>query len=347
VVGFSWLTHEVLDQPVNRLLDTIRFIVFTPTLVVGLWLVHSRWYQQLYPLASAIAAPIFGMGVTIVAVIAATHGVNLISSVVLVTIYIYFMLGMLFYQAVVAAALVFAGYFVVANFYALSSAAMLVDAGVVLFSNVMCAMVCYTLERANRTHYLEEHLLTETASRDALTGINNRRVFDDLVERIWPQAIRDHVPIALMLIDIDHFKAYNDHYGHQAGDECLRKVAWCLMRSARRPLDVTARYGGEEFAIVLYEARRNHIEEVARLIQTGIEALEIEHLASHSPQKRLTVSIGAACVEPALGRSHFGFVQLADEALYAAKEQGRNRIVIMDKEYAELSTGRFRKSAAR
>jgi diguanylate cyclase (GGDEF)-like protein len=118
------------------------------------------------------------------------------------------------------------------------------------------------------------------------------------------------------------------------------------MRSARRPLDVTARYGGEEFAIVLYDARREHIEEVARLIQTGIEALNIEHQASPSSRKRLTVSIGAACVEPAAGRSHFGFIQLADEALYEAKERGRDRVVIKDKEYAQLSTGSFRKSAA-
>jgi diguanylate cyclase (GGDEF)-like protein len=149
-----------------------------------------------------------------------------------------------------------------------------------------------------------------------------------------------------MLIDIDHFKSYNDYYGHQAGDECLRQVAWCLMRSARRPLDVTARYGGEEFAIVLYDARRDHIEDVARRVRAGIEALNIEHLASPLPLKRLTVSIGAACVEPVAGRTHFGFIQLADEALYDAKEQGRDRIVIKDKEYAQLSTGAFRKSAS-
>jgi len=347
VIGFSWLTHRVLDPHVNRLLDTIRFIVFTPVIAVGLWLVHSRWYERFYPAVCSIAAPIFGIGVTVLAIIAASHGVSLIASVVLVTIYTYFMLGMLFYQAVVAALAVFASYLVIAPIFDLAPAVMLVDGGVLLFTNVIGARVCYTLERANRTHYLEERLLIETASRDALTGINNRRVFDELVERLWPQAIRERAPIALMLIDIDHFKAYNDYYGHQAGDECLRRVAWCLMRSARRPLDVTARYGGEEFAIVLYEARREHIDEVARVIRAGIDDLKIDHEASPLPNKRLTVSIGAACVQPLNGRSHFGFIQLADEALYAAKEQGRNRVVVMDKEYAELSTGAFRKTAAR
>jgi diguanylate cyclase (GGDEF)-like protein len=109
---------------------------------------------------------------------------------------------------------------------------------------------------------------------------------------------------------------------------------------------VTARYGGEEFAIVLYDARREHIEDVARRIQAGIEALSIEHLASPLPRKKLTVSIGAACVEPISDRSRFGFIQLADEALYDAKGHGRDNVVIKDKEYAQLSTGSFRKSAA-
>jgi diguanylate cyclase (GGDEF)-like protein len=346
VFGFSWLTHMVLDAPVNRLLDTIRFAVFTPVLACGLVLVHSRWYHRFYPLACLAAAPIFGLGVTVIAVIAASYGVSLISSVVLVTIYIYLMLGMLFYPAMTAALIVFASYFVFAAAFELPRAIRLVDAGVLVFSNVIGAMVCYTLERANRTNFLEERLLTETASRDGLTGINNRRAFDEHVQRIWPQAIRDRIPLSLMLIDIDHFKAYNDYYGHQAGDECLRQVAWCLMRSARRPLDVTARYGGEEFAVVLYDAGRDHIEDVGQRIRSGIEALNIEHLASPLPRKRLTVSIGAACVLPISDRSHFGFIQLADEALYDAKEQGRDRVVIKDKEYAQLSTGSFRRSAA-
>jgi diguanylate cyclase (GGDEF)-like protein len=205
-------------------------------------------------------------------------------------------------------------------------------------------MVCYSLERANRTNYLESQLLIETASRDGLTGIRNRRAFDEHLDTIWPQAIRDRMPLALMLVDIDHFKAYNDYYGHQAGDECLKQVAWCLSACARRPLDVTARYGGEEFAIVLYDARRDHVEGLARRIQAGIETLGIEHHAS--PLKRLTVSIGAACIEPTGERSHFGFIQLADEALYEAKERGRNCVAVMDKEdYESLSTGSFRKQA--
>jgi diguanylate cyclase (GGDEF)-like protein len=345
VVGFSALTHLVLDAQVNRLLDLIRVATFGPVLGLGLCVVHSRLYQRLYPMTCLIGAPVFGAGVVVLAVIAAVHGVNLIATVVLVSIYIYFMLGMPFYSALGSSLAVFASYLVAATMAGLPSASMVVDVGVLVFTNVIGAMVCYSLERAHRMNFLEARLLIETASRDGLTGIHNRRMFDEHVDRIWPQAIRDRIPLALMLIDIDHFKAYNDYYGHQAGDECLKQVSWCLSRCARRPLDVTARYGGEEFAIVLYDARRDHAEDVARRIRAEIEALAIKHPASPAPSKRLTVSMGVACIQPMPGRTHFGFIQLADEALYAAKEGGRDRLVIMDKEYEQLSTGSFRKGS--
>lgn len=346
VVGFSIMTRLVLDPGVSRLMDLIRVATFAPTLGLALVLVRPTLYRRYYALGCQVAAPVFGAGVAVLAVIGALHGVNLIATVVIMTIFIYFMLGMLFYSALTAALLVTLSYVIAAIVAGLPASTVFVDVGILLSANVIGAMACYSLERANRTNFLEEQLLIETASRDGLTGIHNRRYFDEHMDRIWPQAIRDQVPLALVLIDIDHFKAYNDFCGHQAGDECLRRVARCLGRGARRPLDVTARYGGEEFAIVLYDAARDHVEEVARRIQTGIAALAIKHPASPTAQGNLTVSIGAACVQPVAGRSHFGFIQLADEALYAAKERGRDCVVIMDKEYDELSTGSFRKTAA-
>ncbi len=343
VVGFSLMTHLVLEPPVNRLMDQIRLVMFGPILIFGLILVRSGLYERYYPLACQLLAPVFGAGVAVLAVIAARHGVNLIATVVIMTIFIYFMLGMLFHAALASALLVSAAYVLAAVIAGLSVSAVIMDVGILLSANVIGALVCYTLEQTNRTNYLEEQLLIETASRDGLTGIRNRRYFDEHMDRLWLQATREQVPLALLLIDIDYFKTYNDHCGHQAGDECLRRVARSLTHTARRPLDVTARYGGEEFAIVLFNTRRDHVEELAHRIQAGIESLAIEHPVS--PHGRLTVSIGAACVQPKSGRSHFGFIQLADEALYAAKERGRNCVVVMDKEYEELSTGSFRKSA--
>jgi diguanylate cyclase (GGDEF)-like protein len=345
MLGFSVLTHWILDTAVDRAANIIRFALLVPILGLGLFLAYSRHYQRFYPLACQVCAPLFGLGVVAIAVIASQQGLNLISTVVLVTIYIYFMLGMLFYAALTSALTVLVAYVLAAAFAGTPAPSMLIDAGVLLFTNVVGMMVGFTLERTTRTNFLEGQLLIELASRDGLTGMHNRRVFDEHLQRVWPQAIREKVPLALLLIDIDHFKAYNDHYGHQAGDQCLRQVAWCLMQSARRPLDVTARYGGEEFAIVLYDVRAEYVQELVRRIQAAIAALAIEHHASPTGS-HVSFSIGVALVEPSGGRSYWGFIQLADEALYAAKEQGRNCSVTLGmSEYAVLSTGSFRKSA--
>jgi diguanylate cyclase (GGDEF)-like protein len=345
VIGFSTLTHLVLPTPVNRPLDLIRLTVLGPIFVLALILVHSRLYQRWYPVVCPYGAALFGIGVVVLAVIAATQGVSLIASVVLAIIYNYLMLGLAFRPALGVSVLVLLSYPIIATLADIPGPQRLVDVGVLLFTNVIGAIVCYSLERANRTNFLESQLLMETARRDGLTGIANRRTFDEHVDRVWAQAAREGRPLTLLMIDIDHFKTFNDRFGHQAGDECLRRVAWSLSSHARRPLDIAARYGGEEFAMVLYDARRQHAEEMARQIQAGIESLAIAHAASPSASKRLTVSIGIACVQPTGDRSHFGFIQLADEALYAAKERGRDCIVVMDKEHDELTTGSFRKDA--
>lgn len=346
VIGFSALTHLVLPTAVNRTLDLIRVSVLGPIFLSALILVHSRLYQRWYPIVCPFGATLFGTGVVVLAVIAATQGVSLIASVVLAMIYNYLMLGLAFRPALSSSLLVLASYPIIATLAGIPASQRLVDVGVLLFTNAIGAIVCYSLERANRTNFLESQLLMETARRDGLTGIANRRTFDEHVDRVWAQAAREGRPLSLLMIDIDHFKAYNDRFGHQAGDECLRRVAWSLSSHARRPLDIAARYGGEEFAMVLYDATRHHAEDMARQIQSGIESLAIAHSAAPTASKRLTVSIGIACVQPMSDRSHYGFIQLADEALYAAKERGRNCIVIMDEEYSQLTTGSFRKEAA-
>ena len=348
VIGFAALTRFVMPETVSRQLDLIRLAILGPVFLNALVLIHTRLYQRWYPVIAPYGAALFGIGVVALVVIAATAtpSVSLIASAALATIYNYLMLGLAFRAALASSLVVLLAYPLGAMLMDVPAAQRLVDIGVLIFTNVIGAIVCYSLERANRTHFLESQLLIETARRDGLTGIANRRTFDEHVDRVWAQASREGMPLTLLLIDIDHFKAYNDRFGHQAGDECLRRVAWTLSENARRPLDIAARYGGEEFALVLYDATRHHAELVARQIQAGIEALDIANPTSSSSGKRLTVSIGIACVVPTSNRSHYGFIQLADEALYEAKERGRNCIVIMDKEYGELCTGSFRKGPA-
>ena len=146
--------------------------------------------------------------------------------------------------------------------------------------------------------------------------------------------------MAVLMVDIDCFKSYNDRYGHQAGDEALRAVAGVLARAARRPLDLVARFGGEEFAVVLYDSTRAYAEELAEQILVGVRRLRVQHAASTVSQV-LTVSVGVSYVTPEAGRSAEGLLQLADEALYAAKHGGRDRVHLLTSEYEHMKTGFF------
>ena len=212
-----------------------------------------------------------------------------------------------------------------------------------VITSAVGAFVYQGVERQLRTSFLERGLLGEMVARDGLTGLKNRRAFDEDYARLWQQAMRDRRSLALLLIDVDHFKAYNDRYGHQAGDEALRRVAQVVRRFARRPLDIAARYGGEEFLVALYDLGADHVREIAEQLRESVQALGIEH--DDSPAAVVTASIGVSIVSPRPGRSPEGALQLADEALYAAKRGGRNGIRVVDCYGVNYSTGAFRRSA--
>ncbi len=164
------------------------------------------------------------------------------------------------------------------------------------------------------------------ANLDGLTRIANRRRFDEYIDQEWQRAIRDQIPISLILCDIDHFKNYNDFYGHQTGDDCLKQVAQGIKRAAKRITDLVARYGGEEFAVVLPNTTVDGGIKVAESIRQEIQKLEILHELSDA-NDYLTVSIGISNIIPQLGFTHVAFIKAVDEALYEAKAQGRNCIV--------------------
>jgi diguanylate cyclase (GGDEF)-like protein len=344
-LAFFGVGHWALGQELNQGLDLIRAALVLPAIGIGLGITYSNAYARAFSPLVQVLAPIFGISIVIEALVAARYGVSVFSALSLVVIAIYLMVGMLFFAALRSSLVIFIAYAIGAPLMNLPQDQAVYNFVVLLCSNIVGATVCYALEKVHRTNYLEARLLTEMACRDGLTGIYNRRMLDEHLEKVWQQAGRERVSVALLLVDIDHFKAYNDYYGHQAGDECLKHVAKTLAYCARRPLDFTARYGGEEFAIVLYNARRDYVEDISRRIQASMERLALRHPASPISQ-HLTVSIGAACVLPAPERSQYGFIQLADEALYDAKGAGRNRCVVMDKEYEELATGSFRNRAA-
>jgi diguanylate cyclase (GGDEF)-like protein len=166
-----------------------------------------------------------------------------------------------------------------------------------------------------------EDRLEEMATTDALTGLKNRRKFDNMIDIEWRRAIRQKVPLALLMIDADHFKAYNDTFGHQAGDQVLVGVAICISDSVRRAGDCAARYGGEEFAVLLPGLSSTEALAVAETIRLKVG------LWSDEPQGT-TVSIGVASLRPAAATDWSELLSAADKALYAAKAQGRNRSVV-------------------
>lgn len=176
------------------------------------------------------------------------------------------------------------------------------------------------LEAANRQ-------LAALSSTDALTGLANRRRFDETWAVEWQRAARTGRSLALLLIDVDHFKSYNDHYGHQAGDECLRRVASTLAGETRRSGELLARYGGEEFVLVLPGVSAQEARAFAEKIRAAVNAAAMPH--AHSPvAEAVTISLGVASGTPRHASDADALLKEADEALYLAKSQGRNRVMM-------------------
>ncbi len=175
------------------------------------------------------------------------------------------------------------------------------------------------LDEANRE-------LMRLSAVDGLTGISNRRCFDDTLGKEWRRAARNRSPISLLLVDVDCFKQFNDNYGHQAGDECLKAVAQALAGRLRRPADLVARFGGEEFVALLPQTDAGGALAVAEEMRRSIEALGITHEHSMTAAG-VTISVGLASTLPGSGcEGPEGLIEEADRALYEAKRQGRNRV---------------------
>ncbi|MBF0203087.1 MAG: PleD family two-component system response regulator [Desulfamplus sp.] len=181
-----------------------------------------------------------------------------------------------------------------------------------------------------RTHVdlrIKTQLLQNQSLRDGLTGIANRRRFNDYIKTVWNCSIRDFSSLSLIILDIDHFKLFNDRYGHQEGDSCLIRVADCLKASIKRKIDLVARYGGEEFGCILPNTDLDGACEVAQNFQNEIFALQIPHIDS-STNGYVSISQGVATLIPSQESSPDELLRMADQALYKAKKSGRNRFCV-------------------
>jgi diguanylate cyclase (GGDEF)-like protein len=189
------------------------------------------------------------------------------------------------------------------------------------------AILYRTLEEriAERTQALQEAKdeVERLSLTDALTGLGNRRQYGQIMEVLWETATAARAEVGVVIIDVDHFKLFNDHYGHLAGDECLRNVSGAIA-GAVRATDVVARYGGEEFVVVLGRVDATTAGVVAERVRAAVESLGIPH--ERSPRGIVTISAGLATMIPETTHPTEYLVERADEALYRAKREGRNRV---------------------
>jgi diguanylate cyclase (GGDEF)-like protein len=253
---------------------------------------------------------------------------------------LFFLGGQLFREALLATSAMIIAHGATLAYVGEPAATVVYYVVVLTITGAVGAFVYRGVERQLRTSFLERGLMCEMVARDGLTGLKNRGAFDDYFPRMWHQALRDRRALALVLIDVDHFKAYNDRYGHQAGDQALRHVAQVVQGFARRPLDIAARYGGEEFVLALFDLSAESVREMADQLRKSIQGLGILHEDSPTADF-VTASVGVAIVSPRVGRSPEGAVQVADEALYSAKRSGRNCINVVDCDQLLFTTGNF------
>jgi diguanylate cyclase (GGDEF)-like protein len=265
---------------------------------------------------------------------------------VLVIVHATLFLGLLFRYVLAVAVCLVCAFVAIGLAFGVHGGDLGFAASVLVATALMAVLSAGRMERLMRTTFVETQLLNDIAERDGLSGLYNRRMFDTLTRRLWQQAQREHAALQVILVDIDHFKRFNDLYGHQAGDDCIRTVAGVIGNAARRPLDFCARYGGEEFALVLFAPSGLDPGALPERLRRDIMSQAVAHADSEAANV-ITVSIGSAIAEPGSKRSLAGLIQTADEALYRAKQMGRNQVLHVDAGSSETPTGAFKVFAIR
>ncbi len=339
---FLTLIIAVMRESLSWQTAAFMLGVVLPTLMATLVCSYKEGSHGAYQTLLALTALWVGLLCTSLTVRASLHGAAYAFGAEIAWIFlVWLVLGLHFWRAAAVAIAMSAAYSWGMLNWQFPLQELVYSAITLLTVNAIGAYCCFQFEYAVRQAFLESRMLNDLAERDGLTGLYNRRRYDKEVEKLWRQSRRDQSQLTLLLVDIDHFKAFNDLYGHQAGDDALKHVAQVIATCAQRPLDFAARFGGEEFALVLYGSAQDLVGEIPETLRRSVEEERIPH-AESTTGPWLTVSVGVAIVSPGNERSLAGAIQLADEALYQAKEEGRNRVVVKESKNAYIQTGRFR-----
>jgi diguanylate cyclase (GGDEF)-like protein len=346
ILAILFTTEQIHRTGPWNVLSVAHWALLVPCTVCLAWLAWDGNYERLYLRAAPGLVMLFGalLGGFIALGLdmgreeqLAAFAVNMVA--------VFFFTGLMFRQALLIAVVMLLWFGITAVAVHLAPALLLKSMVISLLATATAAVVYREIEQSYRRNFLEDALIGDLVARDSLSGLMNRRAFDEHLLRVWQHAARDQRVIAVIMIDVDHFKQYNDAHGHQAGDTALRSVGKTLAGFGRRPLDLVARYGGEEFALILYDLAPVHIQDIADRLREAVQNLRIRPPGAGEPEGKpeITVSVGVGLAVPTMGRTPQGAVQLADEALYEAKRAGRNRVVLKGMDaYNLLDTGAFR-----
>ena len=314
-------------------LDPVMWAVLAVVVASSLALLGISWtsaFERVYLPVAQIVVPVRNALATLLIVQTAAHGgLEGLMIVPLMVLSPFYFMGLRYRTALVTVGATIVAFIAGAALFGLTLPTALRSTALLSMITITCAIAARHLEKASRKSFLESHLIEELAQHDTLTGLKNRRVFDEHLDRLWQQGVEEARSLAILMLDIDHFKAYNDRHGHQAGDQALRRVAQALQTFVTRPLDVLARYGGEEFAVILYDMDAPEAEALAERMRRAVGGLAIKHGGSQAGAA-VTLSIGVAAIRPTADRRPRGALQLADQALYEAKVRGRNRVELLD-----------------
>ena len=321
----------------------VRLGIVTPAMLIVLAIIHRRAFVRF--LDYLFDFLIILTSGSIILVLELSHHPNVVhyhTGIILIVMFGNIVVRLRFWHAFSVSWLTFLIYVLTVTKITPMPPPVMINSSVVLFSAIIISLIAnYQMENDLRWNYLR-NLLTEIetirlekakadlellSSSDVLTGLANRRHFDAFLDTEWRTSIRYRTQLSLLFLDVDDFKAYNDHYGHQAGDVCLQKIASVIRESIHRSHDMCARYGGEEFIVLLPNTSQESALQVAEKIRKCAELEDIPHTYSRvSPH--VTISVGVVSMIPHAGLSQNFLIEMADKALYKAKKMGRNQIQV-------------------
>jgi diguanylate cyclase (GGDEF)-like protein len=334
VASLMWLMFSVLDyasMPVEFRTQSLalRLLLF-PLLLGTCAATFVRCWRDRLQFWLAVCALVAGLSVVGIIWLTRVHEFSFpYEGLLLTTVFFYFLIGLRFRSAALCGWLTFFAYLLV-ELMVEPKGGVVADLQIyhvffVAGANLIGSVGGYFVEYSARETFIAQGLLEDIAERDFLTGLPNRRAFSEQATRSWRNAMRSKQSVAIMMLDIDFFKHYNDHYGHSAGDLALQKVARALNGRAQRPLDVLARYGGEEFIGLWVDVSQEAILALAERIRSDVQGLALLHEYSDVAPV-VTISIGIAYLNAPQADAMEQMQCQADSALYQAKERGRNRV---------------------